>query len=52
VGLPELSSNIKYTDDAYFNPLVLGNVKPGNSAFDDEIFGPVWSLVKFKTEEE
>ncbi|MFD2827779.1 NAD-dependent succinate-semialdehyde dehydrogenase [Leeuwenhoekiella polynyae] len=35
--------------DGYFYPAtILGNVKPGQSAYDDELFGPVASLIKAK----
>ncbi len=33
-------------------PAVLTNVKPGMPAFDEEIFGPVWSIVVVKNEAE
>lgn len=35
--------------EGYFYPAtVLGNVKPGQPAYDDELFGPVASLIKAK----
>jgi succinate-semialdehyde dehydrogenase/glutarate-semialdehyde dehydrogenase len=35
--------------DGYFYPAtVLGNVEPGQPAYDDELFGPVASLIKAK----
>lgn len=37
----------------YFYPVtVLGNVKPGQPAYSDELFGPVASLIKVKDEQE
>lgn len=37
----------------YFYPAtVLGNVKPGQPAYDDELFGPVASLIKAKDDED
>lgn len=37
----------------YFYPsTVLANVQPGQPAYDDELFGPVASLIKVKDEEE
>lgn len=36
----------------YYPPTLLDNVKPGMPAFDDEIFGPVISLIKAKDEDE
>lgn len=39
-------------DKAYHEPTVLGNVKPGMPAFDEETFGPLAAMVKVKTIEE
>lgn len=36
----------------FYVPTVLEEVKPGMTAFDQEIFGPVASLIRFKTEDE
>ena len=33
-------------------PVVLENVKPGMRAFDEEIFGPTWSLIRAKDVDE
>ncbi|SFN66907.1 succinate-semialdehyde dehydrogenase / glutarate-semialdehyde dehydrogenase [Bizionia echini] len=39
--------------EGYFYPAtVLGNVKPGQPAYSDELFGPVASLIKAKDEED
>ena len=32
----------------FIAPVVLENVKPGMRAFEEEIFGPIWSLIKAK----
>lgn len=37
---------------AYYPPTVLSNVSAGMPAYDDEIFGPVASLIKVKDEKE
>lgn len=37
---------------AYHEPTVLGNVKPGMPAFDEETFGPLAAMIKVKTIEE
>ncbi|MDP2038103.1 MAG: NAD-dependent succinate-semialdehyde dehydrogenase [Ignavibacteria bacterium] len=34
----------------YYEPTILANVLPGSPAYDDEIFGPVASLIKAKDE--
>ncbi len=40
-------------DKGYFYPsTVLSNVKPGQPAYDDELFGPVASLIKAKDNED
>lgn len=39
--------------DGYFYPAtVLGNVKPGQPAYEDELFGPVASLIKAKDDKD
>lgn len=37
---------------AYFEPTVLQNVRPGNVAFESEIFGPVAPITTFGSDEE
>jgi succinate-semialdehyde dehydrogenase/glutarate-semialdehyde dehydrogenase len=37
---------------AYYSPTILDHVKPGMTAFDDEIFGPVAAIVRVKNETE
>ncbi|WP_026452195.1 NAD-dependent succinate-semialdehyde dehydrogenase [Aequorivita capsosiphonis] len=37
---------------AYHEPTILGNVKPGMPAFDEETFGPLAAMIKVKTIEE
>lgn len=37
---------------AYYPPTILTNVKPGMPAYDDEIFGPVASVIRVKDEAE
>ena len=36
----------------FYEPTVLTNVKPGMRAFEEEVFGPVASVVTFSTEDE
>lgn len=36
----------------FVSPVVLTHVKPGSPAFDEEIFGPVWSVITVKSPEE
>jgi succinate-semialdehyde dehydrogenase/glutarate-semialdehyde dehydrogenase len=37
---------------AFYEPTVLTKVEPGNPAFKEELFGPVFSITVFKTEAE
>jgi succinate-semialdehyde dehydrogenase/glutarate-semialdehyde dehydrogenase len=37
---------------AYYPPTVLSDVKPGMPAYDEELFGPVASIIKAKDEQE
>ncbi|MEM5347147.1 benzaldehyde dehydrogenase [Paraburkholderia caribensis] len=39
-------------DRLFYEPTVLANVRPGTSAFDDEVFGPVLSVVTFRDDDE
>ena len=41
-------SDIPLSTGNFVRPVVLTNVKPGVCAFDEEIFGPVWSVVVVK----
>lgn len=39
-------------DNCYHDPTILGNVKPGMPAFDEETFGPLAAMIKAKTIDE
>ncbi len=39
-------------DNCYHEPTVLGNVKPGMAAFDEETFGPLAAMIKARDIEE
>ncbi|MBS2531741.1 benzaldehyde dehydrogenase [Catenulispora sp. NF23] len=39
-------------DGLFFEPTVLGAVRPGMAAFDEEIFGPIAPITTFSTDEE
>jgi succinate-semialdehyde dehydrogenase/glutarate-semialdehyde dehydrogenase len=47
-----LGGEIPNLSGAFYPPTVLSNVTPGMPAYDDEIFGPVASLIKVKNEAE
>ncbi len=40
------------TSDNFFPPVILTNVKPGMPAYEEELFGPVFSIVEVENEEE
>lgn len=43
---------MKDADGYYYPATILENVKPGQPAYDDELFGPVASLIKAKDEDD
>lgn len=45
-----LGGKIPGIEGAYYPPTILKNVKPGMTAFDEELFGPVAALVPAKNE--
>src|SRR5690606_8818220 len=47
-----LDGGQKDPDSAYFEPMILKNVKPGMPAFDEELFGPVAAIIVATDEEE
>ena len=47
-----LGGNIPERKGAYYPPTILTNVSKGQPAYDDEIFGPVASIIKVKDEAE
>ena len=52
-GATVLCGGKKIRREGYFyEPTILSNVLPGSPAYDDEIFGPVASLIKAKDEED
>ena len=47
-----LGGEIPNRKGAFYPPTILENVKPGMPAYDDELFGPVASIIKVKNEKE
>lgn len=47
-----LGGNIPESKGSFYPPTILTNVKKGMPAFDEELFGPVASLIKVKDEKE
>jgi succinate-semialdehyde dehydrogenase / glutarate-semialdehyde dehydrogenase len=44
-AVPHYGAQVPEGNGNYVRPVVLTDVKPGCPAFDEEIFGPVWSVV-------
>jgi succinate-semialdehyde dehydrogenase/glutarate-semialdehyde dehydrogenase len=51
-AIPHYHEAIKTDNTHFVAPVVLDGVKPGMRAFDEEIFGPAWSVVRAATIEE
>jgi len=51
-GLIVTGGNYVAGDGYFFAPTVLTNVKPGSTILNEEIFGPVAPIVRFKDEDE
>ncbi|MDA9935063.1 NAD-dependent succinate-semialdehyde dehydrogenase [Candidatus Marinimicrobia bacterium] len=47
-----LGGKISKTKGAYYPITIMTNVKPGMPAFDEEIFGPVFSIIEAENDEE
>ncbi len=47
-----LGGEIPLRKGAFYPPTILENVKPGMPAYDEELFGPVASVIKVKDEKE
>jgi succinate-semialdehyde dehydrogenase/glutarate-semialdehyde dehydrogenase len=47
-----MGGKIEDLTGAYYPPTILTNVKPGMPAYEEELFGPVASVIKVKDEEE
>ncbi|MFK7806750.1 MAG: NAD-dependent succinate-semialdehyde dehydrogenase [Saprospiraceae bacterium] len=47
-----LGAKIPKRKGAFYPPTILVNVKPGMPAYDDELFGPVASVIRVKDQEE
>ena len=48
----EIEANEEFKKGFYIAPTIFTDVKPGDTIFDEEIFGPVLAVSTFKTEEE
>ena len=48
----ELGGDVSQVKGSFYTITVLSDVKPGMPAFDDEIFGPVFSIIEAKNDNE
>lgn len=51
-ALVHLGGEIPSSEGAYYPPTILTNVSPGMPAYEEELFGPVASVIKVSSEEE
>ncbi len=47
-----LDGGVRENDSAIFYPILLADVKPGMVAYHEELFGPVFTLIKAQSDEE
>jgi succinate-semialdehyde dehydrogenase/glutarate-semialdehyde dehydrogenase len=47
-----IGGEIPHRKGAYYPPTILENVQPGMPAYDEELFGPVASVIRVKDEKE
>ena len=47
-----IGGEIPVRKGAFYPPTILENVKPGMPAYDEELFGPVASVIRVKDENE
>jgi len=52
LGAKIIYGNTEGTSDNFFMPIVLTGVKPGMPAYEEELFGPVFSVIIAETEED
>jgi succinate-semialdehyde dehydrogenase/glutarate-semialdehyde dehydrogenase len=51
-AIPHYGVDVPKNNGNFVSPVVLTNVKEGMKAFDEEIFGPVWSVIVVKDADE
>lgn len=51
-AVPHYGMEVNTEKGSFVSPVVLTNVKPGMRAFEEEIFGPVWSVIAVQNEAE
>jgi succinate-semialdehyde dehydrogenase / glutarate-semialdehyde dehydrogenase len=51
-GAKIIYGTLNTSEDNFFTPIVLSNVKPGMPAYEEELFGPVYSIIEVDSEEE
>ena len=51
-GSLDVPKDLQHYGGNFFQPIVLENITPGVRAYDEELFGPVFSMYKVKSDEE
>lgn len=51
-GIVNGGRHLKNIGELFFEPTIVSNIQPDMDLYNDEVFGPVVSLIKFKTEDE
>lgn len=51
-GIVNGGRHLKNIGELYFEPTIISNIQPDMDLYNYEVFGPVVSLIKFKTEDE
>jgi succinate-semialdehyde dehydrogenase/glutarate-semialdehyde dehydrogenase len=51
-GAKLVYGSLNETSDNFFSPIILSNVKPKMPAYEEELFGPVFSIIEVESEEE
>lgn len=52
MGAKIIYGNLTESEDNFFTPLILSSVNPGMPAYEEELFGPVYSIIEVDSEEE
>lgn len=51
-GSLDVPKDLQHYGGNFFQPIVLENISPGVRAYSEELFGPVFSMYKVKSDEE
>ena len=51
-GAKIIYGSLNETNDNFFTPIILSNLKPGMPAYEEELFGPVYSIIEAENEQD